>query len=50
MAGSITPPDRPCARAQAISSVARFMSWRSMGMHPVRRPGAAEQKSLNHRL
>ena len=38
------------ARAHAISSTARLMSCRSIGMHPARRPGAAAQKSTSHRL
>ena len=33
MAGSITPPKMPLARAQATSSTARSMSWKSIGMH-----------------
>ena len=49
MAGSITPPKMPLARAQATSSTARSMSWKSIGMTPARRPGAALQKSASQR-
>ena len=44
MAGSMTPPKMPLARAQATSSTARSMSWKSIGMTPARRPGAALQE------
>ena len=50
MAGSMTPPKIPADRIQANSSMARSISWKSMGMQAARRPGAAAQKSASHRL